>query len=423
MKKWSVLLVVLLLSVFTCNFACAETKEITATGEYNMGESETLLVAKERAVYLAMQNAVEQAGVYVESYTQVINMAVAKDEVKMIASGIVEVIDKKYDRKISDTGGDFVRATITCKVNTDNVQSMIDKLQDKTKVADLKKIQADYANAMEEITALKKQLAQATTSEDKKQVIDKITQNEQNFEAIQWYEKGVAYLDATDWDASLKAYNKAIELGSKNIWAYIDCGNIYSYRGLTDKSQLNVALTYYNKALQLDSQSANAYYTRGIVYSRKGQLDLALADYNKALQLDSMLADVYAFRSQIYSWRGQSTLAAADMEKYYEVKFAKCNKEIQDNPQDAYAYDQRGVLYKHKEQYDLALADFNKALQVNPRVALVYLDKAEMCNLLGRKAEAIEAYKAYLAIAPVNKENESIIDDIKRRIKALGGTI
>ena len=54
--------------------ASAEPHAITATGEYTMGEAETLLVARERALEDAKRNAAEQVGVYVTSSSTVRNL-------------------------------------------------------------------------------------------------------------------------------------------------------------------------------------------------------------------------------------------------------------------------------------------------------------------------------------------------------------
>ena len=70
--------------LFPCS-AYAEVRTITAVGEYTMGEAETPLIAKERADQQAMRAASEQAGVYLESLTEVKNMKLTKDEI-MVSS-------------------------------------------------------------------------------------------------------------------------------------------------------------------------------------------------------------------------------------------------------------------------------------------------------------------------------------------------
>ena len=65
-------IVAIMLSILFCiaGTASAEVKDFHGTGEYTMSKYETPAVAEERAVQEAERDALEQAGVYVESYTK-----------------------------------------------------------------------------------------------------------------------------------------------------------------------------------------------------------------------------------------------------------------------------------------------------------------------------------------------------------------
>ena len=101
MKKWNLLLLLCLLLCLPS--AQAAPQAITAVGEYTMGDGETMAAAKERARAAAMRTAVEQAGVYLESTTEVQNLAVTNDEITVIAGSILQtnVVTSPYSRKIS----------------------------------------------------------------------------------------------------------------------------------------------------------------------------------------------------------------------------------------------------------------------------------------------------------------------------------
>ena len=81
--------------------ASAEVKEYEGFGEYVMSDFETPDVAKQRAKARAEQNAMEQAGVYVESYTKVINHQVSHDEIVTMTNGILKVKDVQYNEEIA----------------------------------------------------------------------------------------------------------------------------------------------------------------------------------------------------------------------------------------------------------------------------------------------------------------------------------
>ncbi|MBI3585365.1 MAG: hypothetical protein HY096_15620 [Nitrospinae bacterium] len=91
--------VIIAIFLFFPSISLAETKEIISEGTYNMGDGETPSVAESRALLQAKRIALEQAGTYVESYTKVENLQLTKDEIQVLASGImeVEILDKKKD--------------------------------------------------------------------------------------------------------------------------------------------------------------------------------------------------------------------------------------------------------------------------------------------------------------------------------------
>ena len=80
-----------------------------------------LTVAESRALLNAKQTALEQAGTYVESYSKVENLRLSKDEIQVIASGIMEVniLDKK--RTIQGEGLHFW-VKINARVEIDKSQ-------------------------------------------------------------------------------------------------------------------------------------------------------------------------------------------------------------------------------------------------------------------------------------------------------------
>lgn len=99
--------------------AHAETYKIVAEGRYIMGDGDTREIAKDKAVKDAMRIVVEKAGVYVESYSETQNFELTKDQVKMIAAGLVKVLNQSTDFY---TDGEWrCQALIYAEINTDNI--------------------------------------------------------------------------------------------------------------------------------------------------------------------------------------------------------------------------------------------------------------------------------------------------------------
>ncbi|MGA2331009.1 MAG: tetratricopeptide repeat protein [Syntrophales bacterium] len=231
----------------------AEIQTIVCEGTYNMGDGETPTVAESRALLNAKRIAVEQAGTYVESYSKVKNFQLTADEIKILASGVMEVtvLDKK--RTVVGDGFRFW-VKIKALVNSDKMDQMAGKVKDKAVIEDYKKIQDAYDRSQKEIEVLKKQLLQAK-GDQKKDVEAKITADEKQFQANEWYEKGRKLLGSAQWYGKKEDYDKALEA--------------------------------FTVVIAMDPQYAKAYVYRGDIYLEEKNPEKALSDFQKAWSLCS----------------------------------------------------------------------------------------------------------------------------------------
>lgn len=115
-RRISIILCLLMLTMFS--MASAQTYNIVAEGNYTIGDRDTRETAKQHAVKDAMRIAVEKAGVYVESFSVTQNYQLTKDEVRIIAAGVVKVLDESIDFY---DNGNVCRAVIYATVNTDDI--------------------------------------------------------------------------------------------------------------------------------------------------------------------------------------------------------------------------------------------------------------------------------------------------------------
>ena len=343
--------IIIALFLFLPLHSFAEVKEIISEGTYNMGDGETPSVAESRALLQAKRIALEQAGTYVESYTKVENLQLTKDEIQVLASGIMEV--EILDKKRTVVGGGFhFWVQIKAKVNPAKIEEMAKRVKEKSVVEDYKKIQEAYDKSQKEIEELKKQLAQAKGEKEKKQVEAKITDEERLFEASQWFEKGYQHILNKEHDSAIEAYTKAIALDPNDALAYNNRGAAYANKGQYDR-----AIEDFNKAIALNPNLAQAYYNRGAAYADKGQYDRAIEDYNKAIALDPNDALAYYNRGIAYKNKGQYDRAIEDY-----------NKAIALNPNNALAYNNRGVAYYEKGNMGRAISDFQKACDMGNEI-------------------------------------------------------
>ena len=299
-----------------------ETKEIISEGTYSMGDGETPVVAESRALLNAKRIALEQAGTYVESYTKVENLHLTKDEIQVLASGImeVEILDKK--RTIVGDGFNFW-VKIKARVNLDEIKEMADRVKEKNVAEEYKKLQESYGKLQKEIEGLKKQLVATKNKKEKKKVEAKIANEEKLFQANEWLGKGINHFLNKEYDEAIEDYNGAIALNPKFDMAYNNRGVAYA-----DKGQYDRAIEDYNRAIEINPKFADAYYNRGNAYVKKGQYDRAIEDYNRAIEINPKYADAYMNRGLTHETLGNRAKAITDFQKACEMGVKKACKEL-----------------------------------------------------------------------------------------------
>jgi len=101
-----------------------------------------------------------------------------------------------------------------------------------------------------------------------------------------YYEMGSLFVRMEMYNSSLKEFEKAISLDSKNAKYYITKGNIYF-----KLNQFENALTEYSKILIFDKDNSEAYHLISKILLKNGKLDDALKNVNKALNYENENSD------------------------------------------------------------------------------------------------------------------------------------
>lgn len=118
MKK-IILMLGLILTLFTSSVS-AEEFIIEADGYHTVSRKETILEAEEAAVNDALRWAVEQIGVRISAYSEVVNKVLKEDTVQRFASSVVKIKEKTLTPKVMND--DYrIYAHVVCVVNTDDL--------------------------------------------------------------------------------------------------------------------------------------------------------------------------------------------------------------------------------------------------------------------------------------------------------------
>lgn len=340
--------------------ASAEVKEYEGFGEYVMSDFETPDIAKQRAKARAEQNAMEQAGVYVESYTKVINHQVTHDEIATMTNGILKVKDVQYGKMTptEDGKGILICVTIKADIDTDDINKWLS--QNKENVNDLieqnKRLQKAREEQDRKIEELQKQVASVKTAQEKKRTQTMVDDADREFLSNQKTEEGIRLRATGDSIGALVALSTAVDLNPQNANAYAEMGSINSGWGLLHKSKEECArgISAYTKAIMIDSQNAKLYYRRSLTYNTMCDYAKQLADCTKAIELEPQNEKWYCARAWAYQSLENYTRAIED-----------CVRAIKLNPQYADAYLQRGQIYHDIGDDKRAIDDFHKTIDLN----------------------------------------------------------
>ena len=318
---------ILFLCVFLPAVAAGQNREMIASGEYIMGDGETMAVSEERARTNAIRKAAEEAGVFVKSYTKVRNMTLEEDEVELIANHAMKVTLLDKSRSME---GNAVRLTVKIKAvvsEADIETNLKQAASDRQTITEYRRMKDEFARQTRELETLKKQLA-GTPAEKQKEVLGRIGENENQFRAALLLEDGLAKISALNFSGADTVLTKAIELYPKLAQAYAARAEARLF--YTDKKEL-------------------------------------LADVNRAIELEPGNAMYYAVRARINAFKSN---CSDQNPQGCEESFADINKaRMLDPANPAYAIMQ-GALYAAVNQFDRAAAQYDQAVSMLPSTTL-----------------------------------------------------
>lgn len=153
-----------------------------------MGDGETPTFSEAMALRNAKQVAIEQAGTYVQSYTQVRNLVLTADEINTIGGGVIET-DIIEEKRVLEGNGIGFYVKIQARVTTDKMEDLANRVKGGNVVADYKRLQDDFAKLYAQLDLLKQQIPQAKTESDRAVVLERISEVEKQFRVIQSNER------------------------------------------------------------------------------------------------------------------------------------------------------------------------------------------------------------------------------------------
>lgn len=158
--------------------------------------------------------------------------------------------------------------------------------------------------------------------------------------------------------------------------------------------QPQAAVEAYSKAITLNQKNFDAFYGRAKMRKEAKEFNKAKEDYQHCIALAPKRTDLFIFLGmcQYYS-------------QEYQPALLSFNQYIKFFPQDPLSYFYRGDIQKKLKQYALAIPDFEKAIDLqHPLSALIYTFLGYAKQRLSRLDEALAHYNAAINLEPKNAE-------------------
>jgi len=99
-----------------------------------------------------------------------------------------------------------------------------------------------------------------------------------------------------------------------------------------------------------------------------------------------------------------------------DAGLADMNKAIKLWPTNVYAYQDRGEIYRKRNEPEKAIADFNKAIKLNSKFSSPYRSRGLLLLSQGKDAEAQVDFDKFLELNPNGKDAlDKQIQEIKEK--------
>jgi len=305
----------------------AAIKIIEADSSYVMGDNDSKIDARRIAIQEAKRKALEMAGTYLESLTEVKDMALSKDEVKAYTAGVVETeIVSEEMRGTAKNPEIFVKAR--CKIDTD---VLVDQINNLRKNEELKE---QLSAALKENDSLKKErdnLISKLSSEKDKSTVENIrkdldrvlSKEEANDDTMKVWESFISKADIFDFkedigrmpqkdlDEAFIILNRVLKVNPKNQMAHLLLAMIYHRKGDIAGAKREIKI-----AMDINPSNPFLHMRLGVLLKDDGRYKEALKEFKLVQRLRPNDLRVFFYIGMTYNDAGDCKGAVFYLKKF-----------------------------------------------------------------------------------------------------------
>lgn len=150
------------------------------------------------------------------------------------------------------------------------------------------------------------------------------------------------------------------------------------------------AIRFYTKAIERDPENPQWYASRAMCHYDKdsrAEYQASVNDFNQAVALTLKAKKKPEYDTWFYRGCALRHLGL------YAVCLPDLNHAVETDPQNAYAYINRGLAYLDLQKLDLALSDESKAIDLDPEIAWAYEKRGSILEKMGKPDQALQDYE------------------------------
>ncbi|MFT6865675.1 MAG: tetratricopeptide (TPR) repeat protein [Cyclobacteriaceae bacterium] len=197
-----------------------------------------------------------------------------------------------------------------------------------------------------------------------------------------YFYKGLLLTTDRQYKSGIRQFQKAINLDTSNMDAYVNLATLYFYQNQVDSSRF-----WLRYILKRQPNEPNVYNTLSQIY-------LAESDYQNALITINQALNIVPQEPYFLNNRGQVYLEMKD----YEKALKDINKSILLDPKNAWAFRNKGIYHLSQKNYNEAIKLMNDALKRNKFIDEIYSYLGEAFMGKGDMENACNAWKQGVAL-------------------------
>jgi len=400
--------------------AAADVQTITATGEYRMGEYDTLPEAQRLALVTAKSLALEQAVTYLDTVSAVKQLGLNREELRAYSVGLLEI--RQFPSQTPSVGpATIVSVPVTIVIDPSVVTHQLDSLMRNERA------KTELMRTRDKIEAYRNELEtdqhRLATSKDRSDV-QPILQHRGDILNLIDTEEQLAHT----W-TSLLGFPEAkhpegrakqeTRTQKKEPPGTPDNAEEHRKKGalLTQQGHYDEALVEFRLALHLMPDLDRAHLGLGAALQGKGDLEGAITEYRTLLKRHPNDPDAHNDLGSALQRKGE-----------VEAAIAEYRTALGSRPDDALTHFNLATALSTKGQVKDAIEEYRMAVKLNPDLVEAYFNLGSLLKDDNQTREAVDAFRDYLTRAPNTSANQpwikqaqAFLDKVREERRERGG--